>query len=280
MNKSLLFRGRAVIWYSIYLWMFLLSLTCFAQNQQSTNKGPLTALGMTQIAKPQTNLITGTVSDANGVLPGVTVSVRKSQLQSQTQLVSTITDEKGQFSIAATEGDTLVFTYVGYETIEIAIAMAKINGNVLNVLMTADATTLKEVTVNAGYYTVKEKERTGSIAKITAKEIEKQPVSNPLAAMQGRLSGVNIIQNSGLPGGRFSIQVRGLNSIRTDGNDPLYVLDGVPYSSQSLSDNTISSAAITGMVNPLNMINPADIESIEVLKDAKYTDTTTTHVKY
>lgn len=280
-----------MIWYTFLVWVYLFCLACvaFPDGSKRAFSGQLLAISPItkqsfnpsilrffdfapdRLARDDQQQITGTVSDANGVLPGVTVSVRKSQSQSQTQLVSTITDEKGQFSIAATEGDTLVFTYVGYETIEIAIAMAKINGNVLNVLMTADATTLKEVTVNAGYYTVKDKERTGSIAKITAKDIEKQPVSNPLAAMQGRLSGVNIIQNSGLPGGRFSIQVRGLNSIRTDGNDPLYVVDGVPYSSQSLGDNTISSAAITGMVNPLNMINPADIESIEVLKDADAT---------
>ncbi|GAA4027215.1 TonB-dependent receptor [Flavobacterium cheonhonense] len=248
MNKSLLFRSRAVIWYSIYSWIFLLSLTCFAQNQPYDS-----AQG-----KPTT--ITGTVTDANGVLPGVTVTVKGTNQ-------STITDSTGKYTIMMRQEGVLVFSYIGYKMTEVAV-----NGKTsINVTMKEDATTLQEVTVNAGYYTVKEKERTGSIAKITAKEIEKQPVSNPLAAMQGRLSGVNIIQNSGLPGGRFSIQVRGLNSIRTDGNDPLYVVDGVPYSSQSLGDNTISSAAITGMVNPLNMINPADIESIEVLKDADAT---------
>ena len=124
MNKSLLFRGRSVIWYSIYLWMFLLGLSCFAQNQQSTNKGPSTALGMTEPI-----LITGTVSDANGVLPGVTVSVKRALRQAQgdksfSSSNSVITDEKGQFSIAAAEGDTLVFTYVGYKTVAVAVSVA------------------------------------------------------------------------------------------------------------------------------------------------------------
>lgn len=264
MNKSLLFRDRSVIWYSIYLWMFLLGLSCFAQNQQSNNKGPSTALGMTQIATQQ--LITGTVSDANGVLPGVTVSVRKSQSQSQSQLVSTITDEKGQFSIAAAEGDTLVFTYVGYKTVAVVVS----ESSVVNVTMIEDATTLQEVTVNAGYYTVKDKERTGSISKITAKEIEQQPVTNVLAAMQGRMAGVQITQTTGVSGGGFEIQIRGQNSLRAEGNSPLYLIDGVPYSSEAIG-NSRSTGVLPAATNPLNSINPNDIESIEVLKDADAT---------
>ncbi|OPC66462.1 SusC/RagA family protein [Elizabethkingia bruuniana] len=135
---------------------------------------------------------------------------------------------------------------------------------------------IKEVVINAGYYNVKDKERTGSIAKVTAKEIENQPVSNVLSAVQGRVAGVSITQNSGVPGGGYDIQIRGKNSLRTtvlsgsDGNQPLYIIDGVPITGAMASyfSGTILPAA---NINPLNSINPNDIESIEVLKDADAT---------
>lgn len=135
---------------------------------------------------------------------------------------------------------------------------------------------LEEVTINAGYYAVKDKERTGSIAKVTAKDIENQPVTNVLSSLQGRMAGVNITQNSGVPGGGFEIQIRGQNSLRTgsftspNGNMPLYVVDGVPII--EIPSAQISSVTIpNGSINPLNSINPNDIESIEVLKDADAT---------
>ncbi|MEO0045133.1 MAG: hypothetical protein RL705_324 [Bacteroidota bacterium] len=211
------------------------------------------------------NQISGTVTDANGGLPGVTVAVKDKSLK-QVQGKSTITDEKGQFSIAAEEGDTLVFTYIGYTTVSVVVSV----GTVVNVTMTEDATTLKEVTVNAGYYTVKDKERTGSIAKITSKDIEKQPVANVLAAMQGRMAGVDITQTTGVPGGGFDIRIRGLNSLRSAGNAPLYVIDGVPFASDVIGDRQTSTTLPT-TTSPLNTINPSDIESIEILKDADAT---------
>src|SRR5690606_21202206 len=122
-----------------------------------------------------------------------------------------------------------------------------------------------EIIINAGYYYVSDKERTGSISRITAKGISQQPVANPLAAMQGRMAGVNITQNSGVPGGGFDIQIRGRNSLRTEGNAPLYIVDGVPYPSQSVSDISLSAPLFAGNVSPLNSINPNVIESIEVL---------------
>lgn len=134
------------------------------------------------------------------------------------------------------------------------------------------------VILNAGYYNVKDKERTGSIAKITAKDIENQPVTNVLSSLQGRMSGVNITQNSGVPGGGFTIQIRGQNSLRTsmnsaiDGNLPLYVVDGVPLSEITAENTQIAATVMpSGKINPLNSINPNDIESIEVLKDADAT---------
>lgn len=208
--------------------------------------------------------IKGIVSDANGVLPGVTVLVKKTLKQVQGE--STVTDEKGQYTINAVEGDVLVFSYIGYKEVAVTVNV----GSVINVTMQEDATTLQEVTVNAGYYTVKDKERTGSISKITSKDIERQPVTNVLAAMQGRMAGVDIVQDSGSPGGAFAIRIRGTNSLRADGNQPLYVIDGVPYSSETIGSIATSGTA-PSLTSPLNSINPSDIESIEVLKDADAT---------
>lgn len=133
-------------------------------------------------------------------------------------------------------------------------------------------TKIEEITLNAGYYAVKDKERTGSIAKVTAKEIENQPVNNVLSTLQGRMSGVNITQNSGVPGGGFDVQIRGKNSLRYDGSFPLIVIDGVPTNSQSNAIGALSNGIITkGEASPLNALNLNDIESIEVLKDADAT---------
>src|SRR5690606_35513400 len=102
-------------------------------------------------------------------------------------------------------------------------------------------------------------------------DIEKQPISNPLAALQGRMAGVEIEQTSGLPGANFNIRIRGQNSIRSEANEPLYVVDGVPYSSSSLGESQTSLPLTTGAISPLNNINPSDISSIEILKDADAT---------
>ncbi len=204
--------------------------------------------------------ISGTVRDAAGPLAGVTVAIKGSPN-------ATITDEKGNFSIAASSRDILVFSFLGYASQEILVE----NQTSISVTMTEDSTQLQEVTINAGYYSVKEKERTGSIARIKAADIEKQPVSNPLAAMQGRMAGVNITQSAGTPGSGFNIQIRGINSLRGEGNDPLYVINGVPYASQTLGNNDIAGGLFGLITSPLSNLNPADIESIEVLKDADAT---------
>ena len=218
----------------------------------------------------QTITIHGTITDSAGALSGVTITLRKSQLQSQlqsqSQLMSTISDEKGRYSIQANEGDVLVFSYVGYKDVAVTVG----SSSVINITLQEDATVLKDVVVNAGYYTVKDKERTGSIAKLDAKDIEKQPVTNVLAAMQGRMAGVEITQETGVPGGGFSIHIRGINSLRTEGNAPLYVIDGVPYSAESIGADQTSTVMPT-LTSPLSTISPTDIESIEILKDADAT---------
>jgi TonB-linked SusC/RagA family outer membrane protein len=207
----------------------------------------------------QNKTITGTVKDDNGVLPGVTIVIKSKSS-------GTLTDEKGNYSLSATSSDILIFSFLGYKTIEIPVS----NRSIINVQLQEDATNLKEVIINAGYYSTKESESTGNISKITAKDIDKQPVTNVLAAMQGRMAGVNITQETGVPGGGFNIQIRGINSLRSEGNEPLYIIDGVPYASQALSYSQISTN-MPGDGSPINSINPDDIQSIEVLKDADAT---------
>ncbi|GGD35321.1 SusC/RagA family TonB-linked outer membrane protein [Flavobacterium orientale] len=206
--------------------------------------------------------ITGTVTDAQGVVPGVTVLVKD-------KASGTLTDENGKFSIVATANDVLVFSYMGYKTVEITVA----NQTAIYLQLEEDTTQLKEVVLNAGYYSVKDRERTGSISRITAKDIETQPVTNVLATMQGRMAGVSITQTSGVPGSGFDIQIRGRNSLRADGNNPLYIVDGMPLGTESLGNSSFLSGLILpgSGVNSLSILNPADIESIEVLKDADAT---------
>lgn len=176
------------------------------------------------------------------------------------------TNAKGEFYLQnVEEKEKLLISYIGYQTREVNAAadMGSIS------LVLADAK-LEEVTVNAGYYTVKERELTGSISKITAKDIENQPVTNVLATMQGRMAGVSIVQTTGVPGGGFDVKIRGQNSLRSDGNAPLYIIDGVPYASDPIGYNQ-TSTTYPGATSPLNNINPDNIESIEVLKDADAT---------
>jgi len=233
-------------------YLFLLVFYISATNALAYNRMPLSA---TQ----QQTTITGTVTYNNMPMTGVTITVKGKN-------TTVLSGEDGKFSIAANGTDTLIFEYLGFKTQTVALS-GKTN---LTVQLEEDVNDLKEVTVNAGYYTVKETESTGSISKITAKDIEKQPVTNALAAMQGRMAGVNITQDSGLPGGGFNIQIRGQNSLRADGNRPLYIIDGVPYASDPIGA-TQTSTPLSTVASPLNSINPDDIESIEILKDADAT---------
>lgn len=213
------------------------------------------------LAHAQTISLNGKVTDVTGQpLPGVTIIVKGSS-------IGTSTDNNGHYVIHNAPKDaTVIFSFIGFKSREIHL-----NGQTLvNVQMQEDITTLSEVTVNAGYYTVKDQERTGSIARVRSKELENQPVSNALSSVQGRMAGVNITQTSGTPGGGYDIQIRGTNSLRRDGNSPLYIIDGVPATLQTPS--ALGGTIIPfGEIDPLNAINPNDIESIEILKDADAT---------
>lgn len=205
-------------------------------------------------------IITGKVTDEDGVpLAGVNVIIKDTS-------EGTVTDMDGNFRLSVPDGATdLIFSYVGYSREEVAIE----GRSVIDLALTPDSTSLGEVVVQAGYWEVKERENTGTIEKLSAEEIAKQPIANPLQALQGRVAGVYIEQATGVPGGGFSVKVRGRNSI-TGGNDPLYIVDDVPFTSTSLSSRRVGGN-IVAEANPLNSINPNDIESIEILKDADAT---------
>ena len=249
MNKFSFYKGRSAFWYLIIIG-FLLSC---APVQAYNNLRQMQSL-------PQEIQINGTITDGTSPLPGVTISIKGKST------VGTISDFEGKYTLKASPNDILVFTFIGFKTVTLPVNAR----TTLNVEMQEDATALQEVKVNTGYYSVKESERTGSIAKITAKDIEKQPVTNVLAAMQGRMAGVNITQTTGVSGGGFDLQIRGQNSLRSDGNRPLYIINGVPYSSDPVGFGA-TATVMPSLTSPLNNLNPGDIESIEVLKDADAT---------
>ncbi|SFJ23197.1 SusC/RagA family TonB-linked outer membrane protein [Myroides guanonis] len=207
--------------------------------------------------------VQGRVDGEEGPLVGVTVLIKGTQS-------ATVTDSNGAFKIKAPKGASLLFEFMGYTSQE-----KEVNSNVMIVKLNQNTESLNEITINTGYYTVKERERTGSIAKISAKDIELSPVVNPLQAIQGRLAGVHITQNTGLAGGGFDIEIRGRNSFRSSGtgaNIPLYIIDGVPVSENLVTNNSLlSDNLFQNKISVLNGINPKDIESIEILKDADAT---------
>jgi len=214
--------------------------------------------------------VNGIVVDENGQpMPGVSI-----KLKGTTR--STTSSNNGKFYIAANdEYPVLVLTYVGYKTIEVIATPS------LKVTMNPDPAKLDEVQV-IGYGTTTRRLNTGSQVGITAKEIEDQPVTNVLQALAGRMAGVTITQSNGLPGAGISVQIRGVNSIGENSikpNRPLYIIDGVPFLSEPINSATYSVTAASngrlpsaeGVTSPMNSINPSDIESIEVLKDADAT---------
>ncbi|PKQ44215.1 SusC/RagA family TonB-linked outer membrane protein [Confluentibacter flavum] len=238
---------------SLFLVFYLLTVPSHA-----TTLSPLIfhANSLPSVAVQQSE-VHGTITDTQGLpLAGVAISVKGTQK-------GTVSDFNGFYTIKVDANETLVFSFIGFKTHEIAVQ----GRNELNLVLETDITALSTVEINAGYYTVNDRERTGNISRITAKEIETQPVANPLSALQGRMPGVYIQQRSGVPGGGFIVRIRGQNSI-TKGNDPLYIVDGVPFISSTLAS---LGTEIVSNANPLSSINPSDIESVEVLKDADAT---------
>ncbi len=198
--------------------------------------------------------VTGRVTDkaSSEGLPGVTVLIKGTSR-------GTITDMSGLYTLNASAGDTLQFSFVGYLTQEVAVG----NRTTVDVVLLEDVKMLDEV-VAIGFGTTVRREVTGSIAKISGNDIENVSTPSFDAALQGRAAGVSVTQANGVPGGAVRVRVRGGSSI-TGGGDPLYVIDGVPITFDDFSANDSPVNAVN--TNPLANINPNDIESIDVLKD-------------
>lgn len=184
------------------------------------------------------------------------------------------TNASGEFTLHDVEPNaTLILTSIGYES-----QTVRLQGQSSITIQLKQLVASLDETIVIAYGTTTKRLNTGNISKVSSETIEKQPVSNVLAAMEGRVPGLLVTQSNGVPGSSFKIQIRGRNSI-TQGSEPLIVIDGVPYAANNNYLNQISStlgADIQGSFNPggsspLASINPLDIESIEVLKDADAT---------
>ncbi|WP_185716308.1 TonB-dependent receptor [Larkinella knui] len=202
--------------------------------------------------------ISGVVTDEKGEgLPGVSVLLKGTQR-------GTATDGKGAFRLAVPDQSAvLVFSFVGYQSQEITVR----SQSVLTVRLEADEKSLNEVVV-VGYGSVKKRDLTGAVSSISATEVKSQPVSGLNQALQGRAAGVQVTQSSNSPGGGVTIRIRGGNSISAN-NEPLYVIDGFPVSSSTSFPGGPTNTGTNQ--NVLATINPNDIESIEILKDASAT---------
>jgi len=206
-------------------------------------------------------LIKGKVTDEQGKpLPGASVKLKQSNR-------GVITDSEGNFTLFnLPESGILVISFVSYETQE--VAYDKNTSQPLNIQLKTDANALNEVQV-IGYGTTTKRLNTGSVSTITSEEIEEQPVTNVLSALSGKAAGVYVQTNNGLAGGDITIQIRGPGSLAA-GTTPFYVIDGVPFVSSSLVQGPLATG-INGAISPFNSLNPEDIESISILKDADAT---------
>ncbi|SIS41610.1 iron complex outermembrane recepter protein [Zobellia uliginosa] len=208
----------------------------------------------------QAQEVSGTVSDASGPLPGASIVVKGTTTGAQT-------DFDGNYTLSGVPEDaTLVFSYIGYASQEIPV-----NGqSTINVTLQEDAQALDEVVI-IGYGSTTVKDATGSVASVTSEDFNKGVISSPEQLIQGKTAGVQISQGSGEPGSGVSIRIRGTSSVRSN-NNPLFVVDGVPLpSGDTSSEGTNIGVGSSSARNPLSFLNPNDIESMSVLKDASAT---------
>ena len=218
--------------------------------------------------------IHGRVTDSLGnPLVGASVTVKGSKHGTQT-------DEQGDFSLKGVDNNaTLLVSYTGFEPQTVKLS----GGKDIRIQLRGSLNKLDE-TVVKGYYNTTERLNTGDVSTVKGETINEQPVSDPILALEGRVPGLYIQQSSGVPGAYSTIMLRGQNFIHNSNNpyyndnDPLYVVDGVPYGSTTLTSVALGGGVLgdprngngTGM-SPFNFLNPADIESIAVLKDADAT---------
>jgi TonB-linked SusC/RagA family outer membrane protein len=203
--------------------------------------------------------VRGRVVDQEGKpLPGATVKVKSTGKGFST-------NGKGEFYLENVDQDAvLVISFIGYVSKSI-----KAEKELGDVVLDASDSKLDEVQVIA-YGETTRRLSTGNVSTVKAEDIEKAPVANPLLAIVGRVPGINIQQSTGISSGPLNVTVQGLNSLRQNGNAPFYVIDGVPYSPNNLG-TTVSGTILPGPESAFSFINPSDIESIDVLKDADAT---------
>jgi TonB-linked SusC/RagA family outer membrane protein len=193
--------------------------------------------------------VSGTVSDANGPIPGVNIVVKGSN-------INTVSNFDGAYTIKTLQPNSvLVFSFIGYKSKEVAVN----NQTKINIVLEEDLNDLKEVVV-VGYGTMKRSDLTGAVSSVNAAAISQSVATTIDQVLQGRAAGVQIQSNSGAPGSSSSVRIRGISSLNGS-NEPIYVIDGV------IIDGATSSVT----TNPLSMINPADVVSVDVLKDASAT---------
>lgn len=189
-----------------------------------------------------------TSSDDGSPLPGVSVQVKGTTR-------GATTDVDGKYRVSASANSRLVFSFIGYSSQEVAVG----NRSTVNLVLQTDATNLGEVVVTGYGGTVNRREFTGASSKVSGAAVSNLPVGSFDKALAGRAAGVQVTSANGVPGGAIQIRIRGVGSISA-GSDPLYVVDGVQL-------NTSNNSSFTSS-NPLAFLNPSDIESIEILKDA------------
>ncbi len=213
----------------------------------------------THVLLAQNKTITGKITDSKDGSPivGATVQAKGSKK-------GTSTGADGSFTLAvAPDVTTLVISSVGFDKQEIGIS----GQSAITVSLVASNASLNEVVV-VGYGTARKRDLTGSVASVQAKDFNKGPVTNPDQLLQGKVAGLQIINNSGQPGAATIVKIRGNNSIRS-GNTPLYVIDGIPLDGRNARPSlNFSGLGTTPDVNPLLFVNPDDIASIDILKDA------------
>jgi TonB-dependent starch-binding outer membrane protein SusC len=228
-----------------------------------TQKRLLPALLITLLLALQTfaqqRTITGKVTDNTGApVSGATVTVKGTN-------VATSTGSDGTYRInVPQDAGTLVISAVGYGNLEAAIS-----GSSVDVSITATQSNLNEVVV-VGYGTARKRDLTGAVASVKAKDFNQGVFASPDNLIQGKVAGVQVINNTGAPGGASTIRIRGISSIRS-GNSPLIVVDGVPLSGGSTQPGLDNALGSSPGDNPLNFINSADIASMDILKDASAT---------
>ena len=194
--------------------------------------------------------ITGKVTSSENNEPLVGVSIRLEGTDK-----GTITDVDGNFSLTAPSDAVLLFTFIGFETQKVPVN----NQSVINVSLVNSASALSELVV-IGYGSATKKDMTGAVKSIKNSEFNRGIINSPEQLLQGKMAGVNVTSASGEPGGIQGITIRGPGGVRT-GSTPLFVLDGI----------TLDNSSTGGATNPLNFLNPQDIEAIDVLKDASAT---------